>query len=260
MKFSVSNLSFTGGKIKWMQDMPSELGIEVFYEWGSRDYWNNILPCLLEGRSGGFSIHGPMMFDDVSIPCDERILFEHMKAPFDIYHKFHAEFYVVHTNAGMRYEANPIIEEENRKRALERINRFNDICMREGVRLAVENIGWNAEKRFLFNHTQFLNLFRQVPEISCLIDIGHTLLSDLSITELQKELKDRIIAYHIHDNDGLKDLHLPVGEGSFDWKGFMDNVQKHTPDAILVLEYADVANPKRYCEDSIYLRNLCAEL
>lgn len=260
MKFSVSNLSFTGGKIKWMQELPSELGIEIFYEWGSRDYWNNILPCLMAGRTGGFSIHGPAMFDDFSLPCDERTLFEHMKAPFDIYHQFQGEFYMVHTNAGIRYEADPILEEENRKRALDRIARFQDICVQEGVRMVVENMGWNAEKRFLFNHEQFLNLFSQLPEVCCLIDIGHTLLSDLNVAEIQKVLKNRIVAYHIHDNDGIKDLHLPVGEGVFDWKSFMKGVRDYTPDATLVMEYEGVPQQKRYLDDINSLKSLFAEV
>ena len=35
MKFSVSSLSFSGGKIKFMSDLPKNLGVEIFYEWGS---------------------------------------------------------------------------------------------------------------------------------------------------------------------------------------------------------------------------------
>ena len=90
MKFSVSSLSFSGGKIKFMSDLPKNLGVEIFYEWGSENYWNGILPEIIEGRSGGFSIHGPMMFDDFSQPCDEDILFSHMRAPFELYHRYPA--------------------------------------------------------------------------------------------------------------------------------------------------------------------------
>lgn len=232
-----------------MQDLPEDVGIEIFSEWGSRDYWDNTLPCLMTGRTGGFSIHGPAMFDDFSLPCDEHTLFEHMKAPFDLYHRFGGEFYVVHTNAGIKYAADPTLEEENRKRAVDRIAKFQDICTQEGVRMVVENIGWNAEKRYLFNQEQFLDLFRQLPEVCCLIDIGHTLLSDINVAALQKALKNRIVAYHIHDNDGVKDLHLPICEGVFNWRSFMKDFHKYTPDATLVMEYEGVPQLKRYLED-----------
>ena len=248
MRFSVSSLSFTGGKIKKMRELPPQFGIEIFYEWGSPDYWDGVLPGLLEAR-GGFSIHGPMMFDDLSAPCGERELFEHMKAPFGLYHKFRSEFYVVHTNGGSAgLGCCPAEREELRKRAAERLWKLREICEKEDVIMAVENVPGG-----LFSQEDFLGLFRSQPGLQCLIDIGHTLLSGLNVEELQKELGNRIIAYHIHDNDGKKDLHLPAGRGIFDWKRFLTGVCEATPEAELVLEYEGVTDPRAYAGDQEFL-------
>ena len=249
MRFSVSSLSFTGGKIKKMRELPPHFEIEIFYEWGSPDYWDGVLPGLLESRSGGFSIHSPMMFDDLSAPCGEQELFEHMKAPFRLYQKFRAEFYVVHTNGGSAGLGRSLDErEELRKRAAERLWKLQEICEKEGVRMAVENVPGG-----LFSGKEFLELFRSQPGLCCLIDTGHALLSGMNVAEIQQELGHRIIAYHIHDNDGKKDMHLPAGRGIFGWKQFLAGVRKATPDAELVLEYEGVTDPRVYAEDQEFL-------
>ena len=93
-------------------------------------------------------------------------------------------------------------------------------------------------------------MFRQIPDLKCLIDVGHAMLSDLSVWEMQKKLGKRITAYHIHDNDGSRDLHLPIGEGIFDWKAFVLGIQAFTPDAELVMEYEGIPQLERYVADS----------
>ena len=39
MDFTVSALSFVGPKMKWMAQLPKDMGIEIFWEYGSEDYW-----------------------------------------------------------------------------------------------------------------------------------------------------------------------------------------------------------------------------
>ena len=99
------------------------------------------------------------MFDDFSQPCDEEILFSHMQAPFELYHRYRGEFCVVHTNGGLSYPFNPIRERESRKLAMERLEKFHRLCKREGVNLVVENVGWNRQKRFYFTKRIILICF-----------------------------------------------------------------------------------------------------
>lgn len=42
MDFTVSALSFVGPKMKWMAQLPKDMGIEIFWEYGSEDYWKQM--------------------------------------------------------------------------------------------------------------------------------------------------------------------------------------------------------------------------
>ena len=76
------------------------------------------------------------------------------------------------------------------------------------------------------------NIFNKTPEIILALlerfkeknlmvcfDTGHfNLFSTLSLDEWLVPLKDRIKEFHIHDNHGKSDEHLPVGQGLFPFR------------------------------------------
>ena len=47
------------------------------------------------------------------------------------------------------------------------------------------------------------------------------------IDEFLDQLKDRISHVHIHDNMGKKDEHLPLGEGTVNWKQIMEKLSNY---------------------------------
>lgn len=50
------------------------------------------------------------------------------------------------------------------------------------------------------------------------LDVGHAnLLGAKAIEEFVTTLNDRIFLIHIHDNDGKKDQHKAIGEGTVDF-------------------------------------------
>ena len=53
-------------------------------------------------------------------------------------------------------------------------------------------------------------------------DTGHfNLFSTLSLKEWLREIKRYLIELHLHDNTGRADDHLAIGEGNFDFSGFI---------------------------------------
>ena len=63
----------------------------------------------------------------------------------------------------------------------------------------------------------------------------------------------RIKHVHIHDNDGVHDSHLPLGEGIIDFKRFFEIFSKNNYDGIYNFELSS----KEYIEKSIeYLKSL----
>jgi sugar phosphate isomerase/epimerase len=77
-----------------------------------------------------------------------------------------------------------------------------------GVAVAMEN---NPGVRH--QHKYFQQIFRKVPDLKLLFDIGHGHLDTAkSMTrEYLFSLNDRLAHIHISDNNGVEDLHLPFG-------------------------------------------------
>ncbi len=258
MNISVSSLSFCGHHIYNMKELPPDYGIEIFYEWGGETYWKLALDQIMEDRSGKFSIHAPYQgwLTELSLVEDENKLFDYLREPFDLYHRFGGDGYVVHMNGPY---AKPLTDKEKRetlKRVQDRLNRFNDICLQEGITMLVENLAFGGGKDTLCNQEDFLAMFEQNPALNCIVDTGHALLAGFDILTLQKKLKDRIKAYHVHDNDGENDLHQRIGKGKINWKTFAQGAKDYTPEANFILEYNlnAIDHFENYQEDGIWLK------
>jgi len=104
---------------------------------------------------------------------------------------------------------------------------FNEILKtsREyDVPIALEN---KFESRNVFK-----KVFQIFPELYMCFDVGHAHLyfPEAEILQFIKELSDRIIHLHVHDNFGGGseewDLHLPLGMGSTDFKPLLEEAAK----------------------------------
>lgn len=256
MKYSISGCSFYKLMTRKLLNMPRDFGLEIFYEYGSQDMWNSFLTELSPRGFNGFSIHAPFAFVDITAG-DEKTLFEVLKRPFDLYHRFGGEFYVLHTYGGLSHPKTEDERADCRARSLDRLYKFNEICKREGVRLGAENLCDGSP--ILFDEAQFLDLFEKIPDMSCVLDVGHALVSGMDIENVQRTLGSRICAYHLHDNDGHSDQHERLGTGIMDWKRFAENCLRYTPEAAGVLEYLKYQNFAVYEEDRAYLNGLLRE-
>ncbi len=58
----------------------------------------------------------------------------------------------------------------------------------------------------------------QVPELLFHLDIGHASLFGRKPEQFIKEFHKKLRHVHLNDNDKMRDLHLPMGAGSIDWK------------------------------------------
>lgn len=253
MKYSISTCSFYKLMLRKLLNIPQHFGVEIFYEYGSTDMWESFLTELTAHGHNGFSIHAPFAFVDISADCNETKLFDTLRRPFDLYHKYDGEFYVLHTYGGL---ASRNTEQERAaclERSFERMYKFNEICKAEGVRLGAENLCDGNPP--LYSEERFLQLFRDIPDLNCVLDIGHALVTKLDIAKVQRELGSRICAYHLHNNDGVSDSHERLRLGVMDWETFAQNCKKYTPDAVGVLEYLKYQNLDDYEEDRIYLES-----
>jgi len=57
------------------------------------------------------------------------------------------------------------------------------------------------------------------------LDTGHLLLLGKDVKNAMIQLGDRIECFHVHDNDGEGDLHMPPYTGKLDWDRFVEGLK-----------------------------------
>lgn len=229
MKFSVSDLLFPGFQKYPLRNFSSEYGIEFFYEFGKDYYWNE------ETASWGkrtLSIHGPCVA--VNLADKKQTNYSKIfEKTFAYAQKVQAEFVVVHTNEIWHGEKSKV-----QALVIKRLRQLVSLAKSYGVRLVIENVGLRTKGNVLFDLHEYISLFEVFPDAYALIDTGHAHVNGWDIPSVVEELGDRLLGCHIHDNHGEADEHLPVGEGTLEWKKYFNAVKKFAPQAVQVLEYS----------------------
>jgi sugar phosphate isomerase/epimerase len=102
---------------------------------------------------------------------------------------------------------------ENLKRSLDELR---PRCIRHGVRIALENMPDDD-----FDEIERL-LQRYDPDfIGICYDSGHGNIGRDGLAHLQRN-RDRLIAIHIHDNEGTRDSHSLPFTGTVDWQRLVE--------------------------------------
>lgn len=249
MKYSVSSLGYVDGNLSQMKLLDSSLGIEIFVEWTPDGFFENELPRILRGRKGEFSLHAPFNGVDLSAPGEDDATLQPLLAPLALCRRFDVKGYVAHTNGPFAQTLPENDAARRRQRVARRLEILRQAATEAGTVLLVENLGFGGDKKHLYDQAQFLQLFSENPNLSCIIDVGHALVAGYDILALQQALGSRIKAYHLHDNLGLLDSHLRLGQGLLDIARLMHGVRTHTPQAAMIFEYAEALPPQAYLDD-----------
>jgi len=112
-----------------------------------------------------------------------------------------------------------------------------------GCRIALENV-FDTDvaplKRLLgrFNH----------PLLGHCFDIGHWhLFSQVPLATWLAELGPHLMHLHLHDNHGISDAHLPVGEGDIDFTGLLASLAERGLSPSMTLEAHHPDHLRRSC-------------
>lgn len=102
-----------------------------------------------------------------------------------------------------------------------------------GVRLALENMLPDHPGAYAPELRTMVERFES-PWLGICFDTGHAHVCG-NMLEQFEALQDLIITFHIHDNDGTRDMHLPPGYGTVDWVGFVNLLKRmNFPDPIVI--------------------------
>jgi sugar phosphate isomerase/epimerase len=86
------------------------------------------------------------------------------------------------------------------------------------------------------------------------LDTGHmNVFSKVTPSEWLEKMGKRLQYIHLHDNNGEKDEHLPVGKGNIDFDSFFNSI-KNRDDIIIALEL-DNSTPEEKIENLIEVIN-----
>jgi sugar phosphate isomerase/epimerase len=107
-----------------------------------------------------------------------------------------------------------------------------------GVKIAIENI-FEDEPQNLKMLMENMNS----ENFGICFDTGHfNLFSKVPLEDWMSALKTYIVELHLHDNNKTSDQHLPVGDGTFDFKTFFEllgdkncvyTLEAHSPEKVL---------------------------
>lgn len=167
-----------------------------------------------------FNVHS--IFDPLSY-CD--LWLERLKRTIEMASPLRPSYVVIHLPKV------PGLDE-----AIDSLEKLSSFASRYGTSILVENCTFK-ESNYFNSIDDFNYLFSTCADkrIGMCLDIGHAGING-EIDIYMKSFPDRIKEIHLHDNDGKRDLHLPLGSGSIPWYRIVDRFVKSGYDGLLTLE------------------------
>ena len=202
-----------------------QIGVELFPMFDADCYEEELLHCLPEFEGILVSFHGPYYETEHSAAPGTPEYAHSMNLirqtlPYCV--RLRSQYLVFHHN-------NIPVTEERREEMIRVSDRGN----------------------MLFDQDAFIQLCRE-EHYPVLIDIGHAYANGWDLAQTMEALKDQIVAYHLHNNDGVHDSHQRIFHGTLDFPLFLSDYQRLTPNADLVLEYSpDVADDESGIQEDI---------
>lgn len=212
------------------------LGIELFPEWHSPVFCEMIEKYLDKFRLYPSSLHGPYYYTEHSKgegTTEYVKTMDYFRRTLELSKCLNSRYIVYHHN-------NCQVEQRYREEMVRNSER-NLLMLREdaqkfGAHIVVENAGVLSRKNMLFDETQFIKMAEGIPE-AILLDIGHAHANGWDLKRVIKTLAHKIIAYHVHNNDGYQDRHDRIFNGTLDSNQFLCWYREYTPQADIVIEY-----------------------
>jgi sugar phosphate isomerase/epimerase len=185
------------------------------------------------------TIHAPFL--DLNAGATDSYVLEATRKRFQetilISKVLEAEVIVFHTGFHPA-KTYPIYE-----RWLERAIETFELLAKEDVKIALENVFDEVPEHLL-------KLTSELPKnVGICIDLGHlNIFSEVPLEEWFETFKERIFEFHVHDNDGKSDSHLPIGEGNFNFEKFFNLLENLNNDFIFNLENKCVQDVEKSLE------------
>lgn len=230
-----------------------EIGVEVFPLWQDKDFekvLESFMPIL---KNRVITFHSPYYGVEPSLSKRDigyDKMMEEQKKTIQWAQKLGGKNIVFHHN-NTKVTDQAVMKKESHDNYLS----IGNISNSYGIVQLVENAGVKDKDNVLFDEKEFIEYCKENNK-PCLIDVGHVNCNGWDIEKIIIELKNQIKGYHLHNNDGKKDSHKRILDGTFDMVNFAKLYKKHTPNVDLILEYSHAISltPNEFKEDVNWLR------
>lgn len=187
---------------------------------------------VIEGHSLKTFTHGP--FFGLDIASLDRCLSEYsadcLLIGLEATKAMGAELMVIHTGYMPQFSRGG--RRHWFRNWADRMPRLVDHAAKLGVTLALENT-WDERPDVLLHLADLL----EEGGVKFCLDTGHmNTFSRIGMDVWWEALEDRIVALHLHDNDGLSDDHMVPGRGTFDFERLFGRVARLDELPLLDLE------------------------
>jgi len=163
-------------------------------------------------------------------PTIRQVTIERLKQVFDLVPYFRPLSVVCHASFDKRYYVSS--EQTWLKNSIETWQQLLTQAMEMKTIIALENV-YEGDCQQL---SLLLDAFPS-PHVCFCFDTGHfNVFSETPLEEWMISLGSRIGQIHIHDNNGLLDEHLPVGDGNFPFRDFFGIIRKKGINPIITVE------------------------
>lgn len=220
--------------------------IEFFIENQDTEHSKKLENLLLELEIEKISFHASYRYFKLTCAEEQWDLMENdFKKSIEICRKYGGDFLVLHTNENLPDKIMDKVYLEKR------IQKLVELGKEKEVKVAIENVG--IGKNMLYNQEEYIELIKKY-NFDALIDIGHAIANNWDLDRIIIELKENIIAYHFHNNDGVRDLHNSIYNGVAEYNEILSLIKENTPNANIVLEYSAVTPKKEVLETLVKLK------
>ncbi|RJS85412.1 sugar phosphate isomerase/epimerase [Candidatus Bathyarchaeota archaeon] len=182
------------------------------------------------------SIHSPFINVDIaSISYQKRrASLRRLKKSILLSGKLDSPLWVLHS--GLRNNSSYLFSDVNWEMNLRSIRELAEFSKMHGVRVTVENGISNLH--FLLSKVEDFNRFYDNLgdyEIGLTLDVGHANIEG-EIFRFLKEYAGKIVHTHLHDNHGISDEHLGIGDGNINWRRVIQTFKEINYKGSLIVE------------------------
>lgn len=181
------------------------------------------------------TLHAP--FVDMNIaspnPIFRRTILRQLRKSIHYASQLDCRLWVFHP--GKRTGVSPFYPGLDWELNIDAIYELSKTAKQHGVPIAIENLPepFPFLMKSVEDFSRFYNDFQD--DLGLAFDIGHANMNK-QIKDFVAHFSSKIVHIHAHDNKGIQDSHLGIGDGNIPWTEVAETVKKSKYHGIIILE------------------------